>query len=55
MLAADEKPAFADVDRVRLVFVDGAFAPELSDAPELAAWITLSRVLLNLDEVITRE
>ena len=32
----DEKPAFDDVDRVRLVFVDGVFAPELSDAPELA-------------------
>jgi Fe-S cluster assembly protein SufD len=36
VLAADEKPAFDDVDRVRLVFVDGVFAPELSDAPELA-------------------
>ena len=27
---------FEEVERVRLVFVDGVFAPELSDAPELA-------------------
>ncbi len=32
----DEPPAFDRIDRARLVFVDGVFAPELSDAPELA-------------------
>ena len=36
MLAADAKPAFADVDRLRIVFVDGVFAPELSDALDVA-------------------
>lgn len=35
--AADgEAPVFDGVARVRLVFVDGVFAPELSDAPEIA-------------------
>ena len=29
--------------------------PEGTDAPELAAWSSVSRVLLNLDEFITRE
>jgi Fe-S cluster assembly protein SufD len=32
----DEPEMFGGVDRLRLVFVDGTFAPELSDAPELA-------------------
>jgi Fe-S cluster assembly protein SufD len=36
VLAAEEKPMFDGVDRVRLVFVDGVFAPERSDAPEIA-------------------
>jgi Fe-S cluster assembly protein SufD len=31
-VAPDEKAAFADVDQVRLVFVDGVFVPERSDA-----------------------
>jgi Fe-S cluster assembly protein SufD len=30
-----EAPIYAAIDRVRLVFVDGVFAPEKSDAPEL--------------------
>ena len=34
--AEDESAVFETTDRVRLVFVDGIFAPELSDAPELA-------------------
>ena len=33
LLAADEKPVFDGVDALRLVFVDGVFAPERSDAP----------------------
>src|SRR5687768_11421584 len=36
LMADDEAPVFDGVDRVRLVFVDGAFAPELSDAPDAA-------------------
>jgi Fe-S cluster assembly protein SufD len=32
----DEAPVFDAADRLRLVFVDGVFAPELSDPPELA-------------------
>ncbi len=31
----DEAPIYAAIERVRLVFVDGVFAPEKSDAPEL--------------------
>ncbi len=31
-----EPPVFSDIDRVRLVFVDGVFDADLSDAPELA-------------------
>ncbi len=36
VLAADATPVFEAIDRVTLVFVDGVFAPDLSDAPELA-------------------
>jgi Fe-S cluster assembly protein SufD len=32
----NEKPVFDDMDRVKLVFVDGVFDPEASDAPQLA-------------------
>ncbi len=32
----DEPKMFADMDRLRLVFVDGVFDPEASDDPELA-------------------
>jgi Fe-S cluster assembly protein SufD len=35
VLGADA-PMFGEVDRVRLVFVDGVFVPERSDPPELA-------------------
>ena len=35
VLAEDATPIFEAIDRLRLVFVDGVFAPELSDAPEL--------------------
>jgi Fe-S cluster assembly protein SufD len=34
--AADEAPLFGGVDRVKLVFIDGIFAPQLSDPFELA-------------------
>jgi Fe-S cluster assembly protein SufD len=36
LAADDEVPVFDATERVRLVFVDGAFAPELSDPPEIA-------------------
>ena len=36
VLVTDEAAVFGDVDRLKLVFVDGVFAPELSDAAALA-------------------
>jgi Fe-S cluster assembly protein SufD len=36
LLASDEAPGFGAADGLRLVFVDGVFAPELSGAAELA-------------------
>jgi hypothetical protein len=43
-------------DARALVFGDAkANGPEIPDLPRRAAWITLARVLLNLDEFITRE
>ena len=33
----------------------GQDAPEGADIPQLAAWLAVSRVLLNLDEFVTRE
>ncbi len=36
LFEADEKRPFEDTDRVKLVFVDGVFAPELSDPLEVA-------------------
>ena len=33
----------------------GQDAPEDADIPQLAAWLAVSRVLLNLDEFVTRE
>ncbi|MGR3651923.1 MAG: Fe-S cluster assembly protein SufD [Roseovarius sp.] len=33
---ADEPEMFGDMDRLRLVFVDGVFDPEASDSPEMA-------------------
>ena len=35
--------------------VIGQDAPEEADIPQLAAWLAVSRVLLNLDEFVTRE
>lgn len=32
LLITDEKPVFCDIDRLRLVFVDGVFDPDISDA-----------------------
>jgi Fe-S cluster assembly protein SufD len=31
LLETDEKPVFCDIDRLRLVFVDGVFDPDISD------------------------
>lgn len=39
----DEPPMFHDVDRLRLVFVDGVFDPAQSDDPELAG-VEISRL-----------
>jgi Fe-S cluster assembly protein SufD len=36
VLDSEERPVFEDIDRLRIVFVDGRFAPELSDPLELA-------------------
>ena len=36
VLVTDEAQVFDGVDQLRLVFVDGVFAPELSDKPDLA-------------------
>ncbi|KAJ55369.1 Fe-S cluster assembly protein SufD [Actibacterium mucosum KCTC 23349] len=36
VLVTDEAPVFDAIDRVKLVFVDGVFDAEASDAPELA-------------------
>lgn len=40
--ASDEAPHFDAIDRVKLVFVDGVFAPELSDDPAAAGVELLS-------------
>ncbi len=34
-LRSDATPVFEDVDALRLIFVDGVFRPDLSDAPEM--------------------
>ena len=34
--ASDERPAFAEIDRLKIVFVDGVFDPKQSDPLELA-------------------
>lgn len=39
----DEAPVFDGIDRLRLVFVDGVFRPDLSDAP-VAGGIEISRL-----------
>jgi Fe-S cluster assembly protein SufD len=36
VLVTDEKPVFDGIERLRLVFVDGVFAPEMSDDPQMA-------------------
>ena len=33
----------------------GAYVPEGGNAAETAAWVTVARIALNLDELITRE
>ena len=40
--ASDEAPHFDAIDRVKLVFVDGVFAPDLSDDPAVAGVELLS-------------
>lgn len=41
--AGDEAPLFDGIDRVKLVFVDGVFAPDLSDDPAAAGVELLSQ------------
>ncbi|MDF0599452.1 Fe-S cluster assembly protein SufD [Psychromarinibacter sp. C21-152] len=36
LFSGDEQPLFSEIDRVRLVFVDGVFDPDRSDDPTLA-------------------
>ena len=51
-----ERLASADLDAYELAFGKPASDEGSEDAPvELAAWTAVSRVLLNLDETITRE
>ena len=51
-----ERLASADLDAYELAFGKPAVDEGTADAPvELAAWTAVSRVLLNLDETITRE
>lgn len=51
-----ERLASADLDAHALAFGKPASSAKSEDAPiELAAWTAVSRVLLNLDETITRE
>ena len=51
-----ERLSSADLDAYALAFGKAAPGAKSEDAPiELAAWTAVSRVLLNLDETITRE
>ena len=43
VLVRDESPVFGDVERLRIVFVDGVFDPEQSDALEMAG-LTIERL-----------
>ncbi len=53
-LLDDELKSFTAADAEAAQFV-GKEAPKDVDAKNLAAWITVARVLLNLDETISRE
>ncbi len=46
--AGDEAPLFDAIDRVKLVFVDGVFAPDLSDDPAAAGVELLSHQTADL-------
>ena len=52
-----ERLQAGELDAAKLAFGELASEPELDDSQttELAAWTAVSRVLLNLDETITRE
>lgn len=53
-LLSKEKAAFAQAPAEALAMLPSKKDPSL-DTTQLAAWTTVSRVLLNLDETITRE
>jgi hypothetical protein len=44
-----------EVDAAQVALPDPSKPPKDMDLPELAAWTTVSRVMLNLDETLTRE
>jgi hypothetical protein len=44
-----------DADPAQVALPDPSKPPKEMDLPELAAWTTVSRVMLNLDETVTRE
>ncbi len=52
-----QKKRFEDkeVDAAQVALPDPSKPPKDMDLPELAAWTTVSRVMLNLDETLTRE
>ena len=43
------------LDPIAVAVNDPKLAPENMDLPELAAWTTVARAVLNLDETITKE
>jgi hypothetical protein len=45
----------AEADPARVVGLDATAAREAMNLPELAAWTTVARALLNLDETISKE
>ncbi len=55
--AADEREQLAGflADQLDSFQTAPEEAKQVADTPELAAWTAVSRVLLNLDEFITRE
>jgi hypothetical protein len=44
-----------NADAVKLTMIDPANPPKNIDVNELAAWTTVSRAILNLDETVTKE
>jgi hypothetical protein len=54
LLHADAKAAFTAAP-ASATSVVGTFQPAAVDTPTAAAWVSTARVILNLDEFLTRE